>query len=73
MEIERPTPYDWNTACIIEQFIEEYRDPDITYEWDPVGQSPLFQHDTELSNSECGSTPCISTAADTDYSAIDWM
>ena len=73
MEIERPTPYDWNTACIIEQFIEEYDDPDTTYEWDPIRQSPLFQHDTDRSNSECDCSPYITTTAGRAHSAIDSM
>ena len=73
MEIERPTPYDWNTACIIEQFIEEYHNPDISYEWDPIRQSPLFQYDTDQSSSEYDYSPCIATTADRAHSAIDLM
>ena len=50
MDIIEPIPIDWKELALVQLVIEECKNPDIEYEWNPID----FQlHDIEKSNSVC--------------------
>ena len=55
MDVEsiRPIALPWESCSIINQTIQEYDNPDIQYEWNPLAQSPFSPHEIEQTNFEC--------------------